>query len=179
MPMIPGEIIPASKEITLNAGRRAAQLKVANTGDRPIQVGSHYHFFEANRRLAFDRAAAYGMRLDVPSGTSVRFEPGETKTVGLVALGGRMRVHGLNGLTEGQATGATLGAALERARLRGFLDPQAAGKPAGAAGKPAGAAGATASARATNATGAAGAAAKTGAKGAKAGAKGAKGVGRR
>jgi urease beta subunit len=92
--MIPGEIITVTGEITLNAGRKTVTLTVANTGDRPIQVGSHYHFFETNPALDFDRAKARGMRLDIPAGTAVRFEPGQRRDVTLVALAGRRRVYG-------------------------------------------------------------------------------------
>jgi len=92
--MIPGEIIPADGTIELNAGRATTKLKVANTGDRPIQVGSHYHFFETNPALRFDRAKARGMRLDIAAGTAVRFEPGQRRTVTLVALAGDRMVHG-------------------------------------------------------------------------------------
>jgi len=119
--MIPGEIISGNAEITLNEGRKTASIAVSNLGDRPVQVGSHYHFFETNKLLSFDRAASYGMRLDIPSGTSVRFEPGETKTVQLVDIGGRHRVFGLNGLTSGQASPATLAASLSKAALKGFV----------------------------------------------------------
>jgi urease subunit gamma/beta len=100
--VIPGEIIPAEGTVLLNAGREAQTLAVTNGGDRAIQVGSHFHFFEANRALRFDRAAAYGMRLDIPSGTSVRFEPGESREVALIPFGGNRIVRGLNGLTEGE-----------------------------------------------------------------------------
>src|SRR5258708_39346739 len=99
--MIPGEFLIADGEITLNAGRETRVLDVANVGDRPIQVGSHFHFFEVNRALRFERARAYGFRLDIPAGTSVRFEPGEERSVQLVALGGRRIVRGLNGLVNG------------------------------------------------------------------------------
>ena len=92
--MIPGEIIPAAGEIELNAGLPTVTLDVANTGDRPIQVGSHYHFFETNPGLAFDRAQARGMRLDIPAGTAVRFEPGQTRSVTLVPFGGKREVYG-------------------------------------------------------------------------------------
>ena len=92
--MIPGQITTASGDIELNAGRQTVTLEVANTGDRPIQVGSHYHFFETNPALAFDRATARGMRLDIAAGTAVRFEPGQTREVTLVALAGRRRVYG-------------------------------------------------------------------------------------
>jgi urease subunit gamma/beta len=118
--MIPGEIIAKDRYIILNEGRNTAEAAVSNKGDRPIQVGSHFHFFETNKLLSFDRQAAYGMRLDIPSGTSVRFEPGETRTVQLTELGGRRRVFGLNGLTSGQASPATLTAALGAARDKGF-----------------------------------------------------------
>jgi urease subunit beta len=92
--MIPGEVIPAAGEIELNAGQPTLTLEVANTGDRPIQVGSHYHFFEANQALAFDRARARGMRLDIPAGTAVRFEPGQSRAVTLVPYRGDRRVFG-------------------------------------------------------------------------------------
>jgi urease beta subunit len=104
-----GEIIPKDRDIILNEGRKTAKLAVSNKGDRPIQVGSHFHFFEVNRQLAFDRKAAFGMRLDIPSGTAVRFEPGETKTVNLVALGGKKRFFGLNGLAAGAGQDEALG----------------------------------------------------------------------
>jgi urease subunit beta len=94
--MIPGEIIPAAGEIELNAGRPTVTLKVANTGDRPIQVGSHYHFFETNEALDFDRGRARGMRLNIPAGTAVRFEPGQSREVVLVAYGGQRKVFGFN-----------------------------------------------------------------------------------
>ncbi|WP_374466534.1 urease subunit beta [Ferrovibrio sp.] len=92
--MIPGEIITAPGEIELNAGRPTVSIEVANTGDRPIQVGSHYHFFETNPALHFDREKARGMRLDIPAGTAVRFEPGQTRTVSLVAYAGKRNVYG-------------------------------------------------------------------------------------
>ena len=94
--MIPGEIMPASGEIELNVGRPTITLTVANTGDRPIQVGSHYHFAETNAALAFDRQAACGRRLDIPAGTAVRFEPGQTREVRLIAYAGARRVFGFN-----------------------------------------------------------------------------------
>jgi urease beta subunit len=99
--MIPGEYLFDGEVIELNAGRPTCTLEVNNTGDRPVQVGSHFHFFEVNRALLFDRAAAYGMRLDLPAGTAVRFEPGEVKTVRLVALGGARQVYGGSGLVMG------------------------------------------------------------------------------
>ena len=99
--MIPGELLPAEGEHELNTGRTTATLRVANTGTRPIQVGSHYHFAETNAALSFDRAVAHGMRLNIPSGTAVRFEPGQARTVELVALAGARRVFGFRGLVQG------------------------------------------------------------------------------
>ena len=119
--MRPGAVICAEGDITLNAGRKTKTVTVTNLGDRPVQVGSHFHFFEVNRCLSFDRAAAYGYRLDVPSGNSVRFEPGEELTVRLVELGGRRTVYGCNDLTRDEAVARTEGASLEKARRRGFL----------------------------------------------------------
>lgn len=95
--MIPGELLHAAGEITLNAGRAAIEIEVANVADRPIQVGSHYHFFESNPGLVFDRAATRGMRLDIASGTAVRFEPGQTRRVRLIPLAGARRVVGFRG----------------------------------------------------------------------------------
>ncbi|MCI0752537.1 urease subunit beta [Teichococcus vastitatis] len=100
--MIPGEVIPAAGEIVLNADREAMELDVANTGDRPIQVGSHYHFCETNPALRFDRAAARGCRLDIPAGTAVRFEPGQSRKVRLIPYAGARVVHGFRGETEGK-----------------------------------------------------------------------------
>jgi urease subunit beta len=100
--MIPGEIIAPDGEIELNAGRPTTVLTVANTGDRPIQVGSHYHFFETNAALAFDRAAARGQRLDIPAGTAVRFEPGQTREVTLVPFAGARAVYGFRQLVMGK-----------------------------------------------------------------------------
>ncbi len=94
--MIPGEIVPAAGEIELNAGRDTLTLSVANTGDRPIQVGSHYHFYETNPALHFERERARGFRLNIPAGTAVRFEPGQTREVELVAYGGARKVYGFN-----------------------------------------------------------------------------------
>ena len=99
--MIPGEIITQPGEIELNAGRKTVTLEIANSGDRPIQVGSHYHFFETNPALRFDRDKAKGFRLDIPAGTAVRFEPGQTRTVQLVAYGGARIVHGFRGAVSG------------------------------------------------------------------------------
>jgi urease beta subunit len=99
--VIPGEYLLEDDDVVANAGRRTVELTVENTGDRPIQVGSHFHFFEANRALRFDRAQAFGMRLNVAAGTAVRFEPGDARRVTLVELAGARRVFGLNGLTAG------------------------------------------------------------------------------
>ena len=99
--MLPGEYFLASDPIEINAGRPTRRLEVANTGDRPVQVGSHFHFLEVNRCLVFDRTAAYGMRLNIASGTAVRFEPGDTREVELVAIGGSREVIGLNGIVNG------------------------------------------------------------------------------
>src|SRR5262245_59092858 len=100
--MKPGEYLLASDPIELNAGRETKKIEVSNHGDRPIQVGSHFHFFEVNRALAFDRKAAYGMRLDIPAGTAVRFEPGDIKTVSLIPLSGTRVVYGGSGLVNGE-----------------------------------------------------------------------------
>jgi urease subunit beta len=100
--MIPGEYFLADGDIEINAGRETARIEVTNRGDRPVQVGSHCHFFEVNRWLAFDRPRAYGMRLNIAAGTAVRFEPGDTKAVELVAIGGAREVIGINGLVNGR-----------------------------------------------------------------------------
>lgn len=123
--MIPGEYVLADGDVVALAGRSTVEIVVANTGDRPIQVGSHFHFFESNKALRFDRAKAFGMRLLIPAGTAVRFEPGDEKKVTLVALGGTREVYGLNGLTEGPTTPERREAALARARAAGFLDSEA------------------------------------------------------
>jgi len=99
--VIPGEYLLGEGDIVANAGRRTVELTVANTGDRPVQVGSHFHFFEVNRALRFDRAQAFGMRLNVPAGTAVRFEPGDAKRVMLVELAGARKIYGLNALSQG------------------------------------------------------------------------------
>ena len=100
--MTPGEYFLLAEPIELNAGRPTARLEVSNRGDRPVQVGSHCHFFEVNRALSFDRRASYGMRLNIAAGTAVRFEPGDTREVELVAIGGSREVTGLNGLVNGR-----------------------------------------------------------------------------
>ena len=106
--MIPGEYVLGDGDIVANAGRATVELVVTNSGDRPIQVGSHFHFFEVNRALRFDRAKAFGMRLNVPAGTAVRFEPGDEKRVILVELAGARQVFGLNNLTDGADRAAAL-----------------------------------------------------------------------
>lgn len=103
--MIPGEMIVADGEVELNAGRSVVRLLVANTGDRPIQIGSHYHFFEVNEALEFERNSAKGMRLDIPAGTAVRFEPGDEREVNLVPFVGSRQVYGFNGKINGQLDG--------------------------------------------------------------------------
>src|SRR4029077_13164 len=113
--VIPGEYLLGEGDIEANVGRRTFQLTVANTGDRPIQVGSHFHFFEANKALRFDRARSFGMRLNVPAGTAVRFEPGDEKVVTLVELAGAREVHGLNALTDGPGGGGRRGESIRRA----------------------------------------------------------------
>lgn len=118
--MRPGEILTSEKPIILNEGKETVKLKVKNTSDRPIQVGSHFHFFETNRDLAFDREKAYGFRLDLPAGTAIRFESGQTHEVNLVALGGRRRAYGLNGLSQGQLNRFNKNLALQRAAANGF-----------------------------------------------------------
>lgn len=119
--MIPGEYFIHNEYISLNRDRKKIVLKVSNTGDRPVQVGSHYHFFEVNKCLSFLRDQAFGMRLNIPSGTAVRFEPGEEKEVELVAIGGNAIIHGLNGLTCGSVKeAAVLREALLKAKNLGF-----------------------------------------------------------
>ena len=116
-----GEIIPKDREIVLNEGKETVSVVVKHTGDRPVQVGSHFHFFEVNKQLEFDRPKAYGYHLDIPSGTAVRFEPGEEKEVTLTKMGGAQRIYGLNDLTCAQATETTKAKAVETARLKGFI----------------------------------------------------------
>ena len=117
----PGEYRLADGDVVLNEGRESARVTVRNLGDRPVQVGSHFHFFEVNPELEFDRVAAFGMRLDIPAGTAVRFEPGDELEVELVAFGGERRVHGLNDLTGGSTTDEAVAArAVERAAAKGY-----------------------------------------------------------
>ena len=119
--VVPGELRTGEGDVVLNEGRETAEVSVGNTGDRPVQVGSHFHFFEANAALEFDREAASGMRLNIPAGTAVRFEPGDERTVELVALGGKRRAHGMNGLVNGSVDGDP-GEAVAKARAAGFAD---------------------------------------------------------
>jgi urease beta subunit len=123
--VIPGEVILGEGDITALKGRQTVELVVANIGDRPIQVGSHCHFFEANRSLRFDREKAYGFRLQVPAGTAVRFEPGEDKRVTLISVGGNRVAYGINGLVNGRLDDSTVKAkALEAAREQGFIQKE-------------------------------------------------------
>jgi|SRR5438034_6090251 len=116
-----GRLDLMKEEIEVNAGRRTVELTVENTGDRPVQVGSHFHFFEVNGALAFDRPSAFGLHLDVPSGTAVRFEPGEEKKVVLTEYAGKQAVFGFNGLTNGSVRSSAVKAvAVQRARAEGF-----------------------------------------------------------
>lgn len=120
--LVPGELIRDDDPVTINQSRETAEVTVENTGDRPVQVGSHYHFFEANPKLDFDRESAFGMRLNVPAGTAIRFEPGTERDVPLVAIGGEGIVHGMAGLTNGDVSDDDVKQrALERATERGFL----------------------------------------------------------
>ncbi len=120
--MIPGEYKLRDQDVIANSGRATISISVANTGDRPIQVGSHFHFFEVNRALRFDRRTAFGMRLNIPAGTAARFEPGDEKIVSLVAIGGAGAVYGLNGLTNGEAGESARNSAVREARRAGFQD---------------------------------------------------------
>jgi urease subunit beta len=119
---VPGELLPADEPVRINSGRETTTVSVENTGDRPVQVGSHFHFFEANPGLRFDRGRAYGFRLNIPAGTAVRFEPGQEREVDLVAIAGDRVVHGMSGLVDGALDDKERRKrALERASERGFL----------------------------------------------------------
>lgn len=118
--MKPGEFIIKNQLIELNSGRKAKMISVVNKGDRPIQIGSHFHFFEVNKFLQFNREEAFGYRLDIPAGTAVRFEPEEEKEVTLIKLAGKQRIIGFNNLTENQVNESTKQKALLNAKLRGF-----------------------------------------------------------
>lgn len=119
--MIPGEYFLSKGSITANAGKKTERIKVSNTGDRPIQVGSHTHFFEVNKALAFPRRKAYGYHLNIPAGTSIRFEPGQTRQVELTEYGGRRIVYGFSGLVNGKLSDRKK-QAFKRARERGFKE---------------------------------------------------------
>lgn len=125
--MIPGEYILRSEPIQANVDRETVEIEVANHGDRPIQVGSHMHFFEVNKALVLPRRLAFGKRLNIPAGTAVRFEPGDRKRVTLVAFAGTLEVHGLNNLCNGPLTAATRETAMTRALEQGFGDTEVAG----------------------------------------------------
>ena len=119
--MIPGEYILRKEDIVCNAGRQTVKLKVVNTGDRPVQVGSHFHFFEINKQLEFDRPKAFGMRLNIAAGTAVRFEPGEEKQVELVSFGGAKKVVGFSNLTNGETNSeANREKAISKATIQNF-----------------------------------------------------------
>lgn len=120
--MIPGEVILKDEDIILNENKKTITIRVANHGDRAVQVGSHFHFFEVNKQLKFDREEAFGMRLDIPSGTAVRFEPGEEKEVNLVEVGGNKIFVGFNNLTNGRINNDNLVKSLERAREKNFIE---------------------------------------------------------
>jgi urease beta subunit len=122
--MIPGEYLLAGGEIEVNPGRRTIEVRVVNTGDRPIQVGSHFHFFEVNKALRFSRGSAFGMRLNIPAGTAVRFEPGDDRVVTLVEIAGQRIVRGLNSLTEGAADASRRDELTNQAAARGFLNEE-------------------------------------------------------
>ncbi len=125
--MIPGEFLFDGPDLELNAGREVTTLKVNNTGDRPVQIGAHYHFFEVNRALVFDREKAYGQRLDLPSGTAVRLEPGEVKEVRLVPYSGSRKVYGFNALVNGRLDDPyTRQMSLGRCRDQGYGDAPSA-----------------------------------------------------
>jgi urease subunit beta len=115
----PGELLPAEGTVPINEGRETATVAVENTGDRPIQIGSHFHFFEVNPALVFDRAASYGTRLDIPAGTAIRFEPGDEQEISLVPIGGERYVYGMNGLVSGNLE-EQRETALSRARAGDF-----------------------------------------------------------
>jgi urease subunit beta len=118
--MIPGEYILAKEHIIANEGRATVSIVVINTGDRPVQIGSHFHFFEVNKQMEFDREKAFGMRLNIPAGTAVRFEPGEEKKVELVEFGGAKKVYGFNNLVDGSTKGKAKAKAVSKAIDQNF-----------------------------------------------------------
>lgn len=119
--MIPGQLILRKEDVVCNQGRKTVSLEVKNAGDRPIQVGSHYHFFEVNKKLQFDRSQSFGMRLNIPSSTAVRFEPGESKQVTLVEFGGKKVIFGHNNLVNGLLNKTNEGKAFTAAKEKGFM----------------------------------------------------------
>lgn len=123
--MIPGEYILGKGDIDCNVGRKTTEITVANTGDRPIQVGSHYHFFEVNKQMDFDREKAFGMRLNIAAGTAVRFEPGEEKVVELVAFGGNRKVVGFHNLVNGTTSTAATKETLDKLSQLNFINTKA------------------------------------------------------
>ena len=123
--MIPGEYILAQGDIIANEGRATAKVTVVNTGDRPVQIGSHFHFFEVNKEMEFDREKAFGMRLNIPAGTAVRFEPGEEKQVELVEFGGAKKIYGFNNLTDGSTKPKSRKKAMEEVDNRNFKNKTA------------------------------------------------------
>lgn len=120
--MIPGEVIIKDEDIILNENKRTIVIKVSNHGDRAVQVGSHFHFFEVNKQLKFDREKSFGMRLDIPAGTAIRFEPGETKEIALVEVGGNKLIVGFNNLTNARINKDNLTKSLEIAKARKFVE---------------------------------------------------------
>jgi urease beta subunit len=129
--IVPGQVIVGTEPICANVGRRTAVVRVTNTSVWPVHIGSHFHFFEVNRRLRFDRSAAFGMHLDILAGGTERWEPGESREVRLVEYAGRREVHGFNGLVDGPLTEENKTAALGRLRERGFLDEETGGNESG------------------------------------------------
>lgn len=119
--MIPGQLILRKEEILCNANKKTVSIEVKNSGDRPIQIGSHFHFFEVNKKMVFDREKAFGMRLNIPASTAVRFEPGEAKQVNLVEIGGNKKVFGHNNLVNGSLDEANKAKAIEKAKELGFI----------------------------------------------------------
>jgi urease beta subunit len=124
--MIPGEYILAKENIECNVGRATIKIGVVNTGDRPVQVGSHFHFFEVNKQMKFDRAKAFGMRLNIPAGTAVRFEPGEEKEIELTEFGGNKKIFGFNNLVDGNINDIARKAAIEKSFKENFKNDNGA-----------------------------------------------------
>lgn len=122
--MIPGEYILKKEDIIANEGRATVKIAVVNTGDRPVQIGSHFHFFEVNKQIEFDRAKAFGMRLNIPAGTAVRFEPGEEKQVELVEFGGAKKIYGFNNLVDGKINDKHKKQAIEKAKANNFKNKE-------------------------------------------------------